>query len=98
MQKVMTALQSSDWISGFDTLDNEAHAFPSCQPQPSERPFFVDVGGGHGHQCVQLIQKYPNLHGRITLQDLPQAVNNLPPIDGVAAMAYDFFEKQLIEG
>jgi demethylsterigmatocystin 6-O-methyltransferase len=28
------------------------------------------------------------------LQDLPEAVNKLAPIEGVKAEAYDFFEKQ----
>jgi demethylsterigmatocystin 6-O-methyltransferase len=98
MQKVMTALQSSDWISAFDTLNNETLEIPLSQPQLSEKPFFVDVGGGHGHQCIQLQEKHPNLHGRIILQDLPQAVDKLPPIDGIAIMTQDFFERQAIEG
>ncbi|KFY18194.1 hypothetical protein V492_00082 [Pseudogymnoascus sp. VKM F-4246] len=98
MQKVMTALQSSDWISAFDTLNTEMPALPLTHPQPLEKAFFVDVGGGHGHQCVQLKEKHPSLHGRIILQDLPQAVEKLPPIDGVAIMTQNFFEKQAIEG
>ncbi|KFY43015.1 hypothetical protein V494_02134 [Pseudogymnoascus sp. VKM F-4513 (FW-928)] len=98
MQKVMTALQSSDWISAFDTLSTEMPALPLTHPQLVEKPFFVDVGGGHGHQCVQLKEKHPSLHGRIILQDLPQAVEKLPPIDGVAIMTQNFFEKQAIEG
>ena len=52
MQQVMTALQSSDWTVGLDLLDKKARAMPMSQPQPPEKPFFVDVGGGHGHQCV----------------------------------------------
>ncbi|OBT64987.1 hypothetical protein VE03_05648 [Pseudogymnoascus sp. 23342-1-I1] len=98
LQKVMTALQSSDWISAFDTVDNETPALPWSQPQLLEKPLFVDVGGGHGHQCVQLKEKHPNLHGRMILQDLPEAVNKLPPIDGVEIMAQNFFEKQATEG
>jgi len=98
MQHVMSTLQSSDWITGLDILEQEARAVPSCPPQPSERSFFVDVGGGYGHQCTQLLKQHPNLHGRLVLQDLPQALDHLPPIDGVKAMAQDFFEKQANEG
>jgi demethylsterigmatocystin 6-O-methyltransferase len=98
LQQVMTAIQSSDWMVEFDLLDKKARAIPLYQPQPVEKPFFVDVGGGYGHQCVHRREKYPNLHGRLVLQDLPQAVGQLPPIDGVKAMAQDFFEKQAIEG
>lgn len=98
LQKVMVAFESAEWTAGFDLFDSEAKKVPSVSPQPSERPFFVDVGGGHGHQCVQLGKKYPNLLGRLVLQDLPAAVNQLPPIEGVKADAHDFFEKQPIAG
>lgn len=90
MQQLMTALQSGDWMEGFDLLDNAVRGVSN--------PFFVDVGGGHGHQCVRLKNKYPNLQGHLVLQDLPHAVDQLPPIDGVKIMAQDFFEKQGIEG
>ncbi|KFY19011.1 hypothetical protein V493_08197 [Pseudogymnoascus sp. VKM F-4281 (FW-2241)] len=98
MQTVMTAFQSSDWVTGCSLLDSEAKLTAVGQLQHSEKPFFVDVGGGYGHQCVQLRDKYPNLHGRIVLEDLPAAVDELPPIDGVAVIAQDFFEKQTVEG
>lgn len=95
LQTVMTALQSNSWLEGFDLLDMAARALPADQP---DKVFFVDVGGGHGHQAVQLQQRYPNLHGHLVLQDLPQVVNQLPPVDGVKAVPQDFFEKQQIEG
>ena len=98
LQQVMTALQSSDWITGSGCLEREASAIQVSPPEQSEKPFFVDVGGGHGHQCVQLRDKYPNLRNRLVLQDLPQAVDKLPPIDGVKIMAQDFFEKQAVQG
>ncbi|KAK2767830.1 hypothetical protein FQN54_003991 [Arachnomyces sp. PD_36] len=98
MQKVMATLEGLEWTEGFTLLDNEAQKIPSSPPQPTEKPFFVDVGGGHGHQCVQLGKKYPNLLGRLVLQDLPEAVDKLPQIEGVKAEAYDFFQKQPITG
>ncbi|KIX03206.1 uncharacterized protein Z518_06758 [Rhinocladiella mackenziei CBS 650.93] len=98
LQKMMTALQSSNWVVGFDLLDQEARTVQRDDSPTLEKPFLVDVGGGHGHQCKQLLEKYPNLHGSIVLQDLPQAVEGLPPMDGVRAMAQDFFEKQTIKG
>lgn len=98
LQKVMTAMEGLEWTEGFNLIDTEAHKIPSSPPQPTEKPFFVDVGGGHGHQCVQLGKKYPNLLGRLVLQDLPEAVDKLSPIEGVKAEAYDFFQKQPITG
>lgn len=89
-------MQSSDWIVGFDLLDQAARGVGPTRG--SEPPFLVDVGGSHGHQCIQLREKYPNLHGHLVLQDLPQTVNGLPPIDGVNTMSQDFFEKQVVQG
>ncbi|KAJ5389685.1 S-adenosyl-L-methionine-dependent methyltransferase [Penicillium cataractarum] len=98
LQKVMTVLEGAEWTVGFDHLDLAAKAVPSISPRPSEKPFFVDVGGGHGHQCIQLGKKYPNLLGRLVLQDLPEAINKLPLIEGVKAEAYDFFKRQPVTG
>lgn len=90
----MTSLESSEWTVGFDIFDSEALKIPSSSPQPSEKPFFVDVGGGNGHQCIQLSKKYPTLLGRMVLQNLPAAIDKLPSIEGMKAEAHDFFEKQ----
>ncbi|KAE8366796.1 S-adenosyl-L-methionine-dependent methyltransferase [Aspergillus caelatus] len=97
LQHVMTALESTDWAVGFSRFEKEACAIIR-RPQDSRRSFLVDVGGGHGHQCIQLIQKYPNLSGWLILQDLPQAVDQLPKIDGVETMAYDIFQTQVVKG
>ena len=97
LQQVMTAMQSDKWLTDFGLL-SKATAVLDTAPNTHEKPFFVDVGGGHGHQCIQLLEKYPSLRGRLVLQDLPQAVEKLPAIDGVRVMAQDFFEKQSIRG
>lgn len=94
LQAVMTALQSADWLTALDFLDQAA----SDVSQEPEKAFFVDVGGGHGHQCKQLLNRHPELHGRVVLQDLPEAVDKLPPIEGVKATAQNFFEEQSVHG
>ncbi|KEF63069.1 uncharacterized protein A1O9_01045 [Exophiala aquamarina CBS 119918] len=90
MQQVMTMMQGSEWLVEFKTLDNAARALEEekALQEESERPFFVDVGGGHGHQLVQLRDKYPHLKGRLVLQDLPEAVEKLPSIEGVKTVAH----------
>lgn len=98
MQKVMTLLQGSEWTAGFTLLNLEIEKVPSGPPQASEKPFLVDVGGGHGHQCIELGKKYPNLLGRLVLQDLPVIVDSLAPIEGVQIQPHNFFEKQPISG
>jgi demethylsterigmatocystin 6-O-methyltransferase len=97
LQKIMTALGGSEWTQDFTLFESEAQKIQSTV-QPSEKPFLVDVGGGHGHQCIRLGEKYPNLLGRLVVQDLPEAVKKLAPIAGVKAEAYDFFQPQPITG
>jgi demethylsterigmatocystin 6-O-methyltransferase len=95
LQTVMTALQSNNWLAGFSLLDEAARAFPAGHP---DKIFLVDVGGGHGHQAVQLRERYPDLSKHLVLQDLSQIVDKLPPIAGIKVVAQDFFEKQKVVG
>jgi len=98
LQQVMTAIQSSDWLVGLDVLKEAANVIPGGTRGPSGGPFLVDFGGGRGRRCIQLLEKYPNLCSLLVLQDLPQAVDKLPPIEDVKVMAQDFFKNQTIEG
>ncbi|EED14774.1 O-methyltransferase, putative [Talaromyces stipitatus ATCC 10500] len=99
LQIVMSALESSNWTKNFDIFQQELNALmTSAFPDSSKRQFLVDVGGGHGHQCVQLLQKYPILHGKLTLEDLPEAVEKASRKDGVSYIAQDFFKPQAIQG
>ncbi|KAI2463103.1 S-adenosyl-L-methionine-dependent methyltransferase [Annulohypoxylon bovei var. microspora] len=65
---------------------------------PAEKPLFVNMGGGVGHQCAQFREKYPELPGRIVLQDLPHSVAKALPTPGVENMAHDIFESQPVAG
>ena len=63
-----------------------------------ERPLYVNIGGGIGHQCAQFKVKYPDLPGRIILEDLPATVAEALPTPGVENLAHDFFTPQPIKG
>ncbi|CRG83544.1 Demethylsterigmatocystin 6-O-methyltransferase [Talaromyces islandicus] len=97
MQVVMTSLQSSNWTEGFDVFDKKIKSLSATTTRPSEPPFFVDVGGGYGHQCVQLLKKYPCLHGRLILEDLPEAIEKAERVDGIKYLTQDFFEPQTVK-
>ena len=67
---------------------------------PAEKPLFVDVGGGSGHQTAAFKKEYPNLPGRVILEDLPEPVEDakdVVPAD-VERIAHDFFKPQPIKG
>ncbi|PHH84903.1 hypothetical protein CDD83_1195 [Cordyceps sp. RAO-2017] len=94
LQTVMTTLEGSAWADGLAVLEDAVQAAPAA----GGRTFLVDVGGGRGHQCVQLGRKFPSLLGRLVVQDLPEVVDGLPATDGVRAEAHDFFDEQPVAG
>ncbi|KAJ5751835.1 hypothetical protein N7520_008752 [Penicillium odoratum] len=63
-----------------------------------ERKVFVDIAGSVGHQCVRLLARYPDLGGRVVLQDLEETFKRAPKIEGVDFMVHDFFTEQPVKG
>lgn len=55
---------------------------------------FVDVGGGNGSQCAALKKAFPDLKGRIILQDRPAVLEKALKVDGMELMAHDFLTEQ----
>ncbi|KAI1407192.1 putative sterigmatocystin 8-O-methyltransferase precursor [Hypoxylon sp. FL1857] len=74
-----------------------------AQGSTPSTPLFVDVGGAVGHQCIALKKRFPELPGRIILQEQAHVIhqvkeNPLPGFEGIEAEAYDFFTPQPIKG
>lgn len=64
-----------------------------------ETPVLVDVGGGTGHELVNLIQKYPDLSGRLIVQDITAVIDSITKLpSAVEAMKHDFFAPQPVKG
>ncbi|CAG8982199.1 hypothetical protein HYALB_00003635 [Hymenoscyphus albidus] len=61
------------------------------------KPVFVDVGGGFGNQAMAVLEAFPELSGKLILQDLPQTLEHVPAIDGIQVMAHNFFEPQVVK-
>ncbi|KAF3022577.1 hypothetical protein E8E14_013322 [Neopestalotiopsis sp. 37M] len=64
----------------------------------AEQPVFVNVGGGVGHQCAQFRETFPQVPGRVILQDMPHSIAKALPTPGVENMVHDFFQPQPIKG
>ena len=79
------------WLDGFPFEE-------LCHNLSPKTPLFVDVGGGVGHQCQAFKKKYPNIPGRVILEDLPQTVQEALKIDGVEVLGHDFWKPQPIKG
>ena len=63
-----------------------------------EAVMLVDVGGGTGRDITGFHQAYPNLPGRLILEDMPAVVENAKLPAGIEALAHDFFTPQPIKG
>ena len=61
-------------------------------------PAFVDIGGNVGHQCAELMIKYPQLPGKIFLQDLAHPISQALSTPGVVNIVHDAFQPQPIKG
>ncbi|KJZ74378.1 hypothetical protein HIM_06188 [Hirsutella minnesotensis 3608] len=64
----------------------------------TERPLYVNVGGGIGHQCAEFKGKYPDIPGRVIVQDLPHIIEHAMSTPGVENLAHNFFEPQPVKG
>ncbi|KAF2999571.1 hypothetical protein E8E14_003746 [Neopestalotiopsis sp. 37M] len=100
----------SDWMavqreglpSFLDAVDFENKFGKSTN---DSTPLIVDMGGGLGHQCVLFRQKYPNLLGRVILQDQPHVIDQVrsTPLPGfgesaIEAQIHDLMMPQPIKG
>ncbi|KAL8883143.1 MAG: hypothetical protein Q9192_007419 [Flavoplaca navasiana] len=60
----------------------------------------VDVGSSWGYELAAFKQAYPNVHGRLILQDLPKVIGKVQqegPPPNVECMTYDFFTSQPLQ-
>lgn len=59
----------------------------------------VDMGGSIGHDLSAFRRKWPNVPGRLVLQDLPEVVCSAKDLDpSIEVTAHDFFTEQPVKG
>jgi len=65
-----------------------------------DRVLLVDIGGGVGHDIMAFKKHFPDLPGKLVLQDLPQVIDTIkePLPEGITAIGYNMFEPQPISG
>lgn len=69
------------------------------QDLKSESCLLVDVGGGLGHDLLELKAKYPEISGRLVLQDRPDVLQQVGIVDkGIELTPHDFFTPQPLKG
>ncbi|KAI7543217.1 hypothetical protein KC331_g7521 [Hortaea werneckii] len=87
--------QEPKWFENFPITEHLA-ATTRCGDRDV---LLVDVGGGKGHDVASFRENFPDLPGRLILQDLPQTFASLQERpDGIEIMEHDFFKEQPVKG
>ncbi|KAJ6119430.1 hypothetical protein N7523_003710 [Penicillium sp. IBT 18751x] len=60
-------------------------------------PLIVDVGGGQGEDLKKFQEHFPNLPGKLILQDLPKVIEGITDLPGIEVRSHDFFQKQPVQ-
>jgi hypothetical protein len=90
----------STWGEGHALLQHlypvKAELVDQFDPERSN-VIFVDVGGGYGQKALALKEAFPNLPGRVIVQDLPGPIERAPKVQGIEFMVHDFYTEQPIK-
>jgi hypothetical protein len=66
-------------------------------PDLENRAALVDIGGGRGQSLLQIKQKWPQLQGRLILQDRSMVLDSFSDLPGIEKMPHDFFTEQPVK-
>ncbi len=96
-------IKSLGHVMALDEVHSWVFSFPIPATVGSFSPaadsaLLVDIGGGMGQHAGFFKKQYPDLPGRIVVQDLPATLAHAPKIEGVEFAAHDFFTPQPIQG
>ncbi|KAL8939062.1 MAG: hypothetical protein Q9216_003569 [Gyalolechia sp. 2 TL-2023] len=70
--------------------------FSAKTQQDPTTTLVVDIGGGRGQMCRAFRNRFPDLPGRVIVQDLSHTVSS--SADDIEAMPHDFFTPQPVKG
>ena len=85
----------ADWLDWFPLKDVVGTGIDDCGPDAVS---FVDVGGNQGSELNRLHEKYPELLGRLVLQDVESVIKDVPAGEPFEVTVHDFFTPQPIQG
>jgi hypothetical protein len=79
------------WFETYPVTENLIVKSPSDT-------LLVDIGGGLGHDLIALKDRFPDLPGKLILQELAVVINDVKDLPiGIEAMAHDFFKPQQVK-
>jgi hypothetical protein len=68
------------------------------QVQDESDVLLVDVGGGHGSDLLLFRERFPDLPGKLILQDLPHVIETAAIPSSIVGQGHDFFDEQPLKG
>lgn len=92
IMRIQRMNRGDDWFSFYPVEEK-------LQVKNSDDPLLVDIGGGIGHDITAFQAKFPNLPGRLILEDLPVVIDDVKEINpGIEMLKYNFFEPRPVKG
>lgn len=85
--QIQKMVREQEWYEFFPVEEKLA-----LKDQEKERVVLVDIGGGWGHDIKAFHEAFPNLQGKLVLEDQPSVIEtskDLPPT--IIAVGHDFF-------
>ncbi|KAL8829948.1 MAG: hypothetical protein Q9191_001720 [Dirinaria sp. TL-2023a] len=84
-----------DWFDAFPVQDILFHGFQRI----NDEVLLVDIAGGRGHDLEAFRKRFPDAFGKLILEDLPAAIDEIEHLDeSILRMKYDFFTPQPVIG
>jgi hypothetical protein len=68
------------------------------QTLKNDEVLLVDVGGGRGHEVQKFADAFPEVKGRLIVQDQQSMIEQAASSDRIEFMAHDFFTPQPVKG
>jgi hypothetical protein len=90
----MSGTHATHWLDWFPVEEEMIKGLK----QDEKAVTMVDVGGSLGHELLELKKRYPELSGRLILQDLLETIKDVAETKVFEPVVHDFFTPQPIEG
>lgn len=70
------------------------------QDTTDDTVLFVDIGSAFGSQSLLIRKRFPNLRGRVVIEDQQHVIDawSTKPHPSIEALVYDFFTPQPVKG